>query len=978
MKKLLKRLIFSIIPIVCLTSLYSQTYVDSLYITFGNGTDVDTFKGVGYTAPVSYGKYTVDPYSNWYSNSAGTIDGGYPSAVGSSYIYKTSGGGISNINVNISGFTENFAHVYLGIGSSSTDYNTSNYISVNGNPVDTVNPYNNTDPIYLGAFSLDNNEIIITITSANGYACMNSLVLHTLDSVPPSYNYQGVSDTLVINPIASEATKSLYNELKYNYGKKIYLGWTGQSSDGGTNAYWRAYDSIGVEPKIYDIDMNTLTVGFGYKYNSGCSCHTFGYWDNNQIDSAIAHYNQGQIVMAHWHWYAPSGGHGLTNLVGARGEVSATGTFSTGATNYDIATALNPATEDYDWLIEDIDSVANALKILRDADIPVLWRPLHEAAGGWFWWGAGTKQNYIDLWDTLFNRFTYYHNLDNLIWVVGQAFPQNNWYPNSNQFDINGVDWYPNLGTENDTSQEVPTVYMNILRNQVNDKKMICLPEVGPFPNVDSLFFYDKIPILEIGWANESVAQFNSRSWLQTVFNHDSVITKNTLYYTAYVKQYVDSAKINFNGGGFVSGWNNIGTSETTTVLNNGWRIYSSSADSYTTAGYIPNIYEDLVSQTAHYASASSNSLVDTLKGLDVQHYFDINLLLSRGNVGSTRYNKVVVKGLTSDSTTIDINNNTTLIQFTNMRPASDSTITFIIDTINGASYKYRNALVVYESDSIYLPETQYCDTAPVMIIGTTIVPDTVINSVNQGTGSITLGITNGISPYTFAWDDGPTTQNRTGLTPGTYRVTVTDDSSCVKSKDNIIVGVYDPCDSTIISSTSVSIVADTIKFSTSQLNGSITISTTGGKVPYTYLWSNSASTQNISSLSGGQYIITVTDNNYCTGVDTFIVDTYNPCDTTTITLSAEVTHVTDESLGSIVLTINGGKTPYTYLWNSSDISKDISNISYGLYSVTTTDNNGCTKNGQWQVLNQTTGTTTKVGPTIIIDIIVNPGCIDL
>ena len=95
-------------------------------------------------------------------------------------------------------------------------------------------------------------------------------------------------------------------------------------------------------------------------------------------------------------------------------------------------------------LLRDIDSVSEALKPLAKKDIPVLWRPLHEAGGGWYWWGADGAEAYQWLWDVLYRRMTEYHNLHNLIWIWNG---QDSAYL-VNQYDIASLDIYLDAGED--------------------------------------------------------------------------------------------------------------------------------------------------------------------------------------------------------------------------------------------------------------------------------------------------------------------------------------------------------------------------------------------------------------------------------------------------------------------------------------------------------------------------------------------------
>ena len=156
--------------------------------------------------------------------------------------------------------------------------------------------------------------------------------------------------------------------------------------------------------------------------------------ETKQVDDALAWANRGGIVALIWHWNAPK------DLVDSAGQPWWRG-FYAEATTFDLDAALNgrdPA--GYRLILRDLDAIAEALKPLAAADVPVLWRPLHEASGGWFWWGAYGPDNYIALWRLMYERFTLTHALDNLLWVYnGQDAA---WYPGDAYVDLIGEDVY--------------------------------------------------------------------------------------------------------------------------------------------------------------------------------------------------------------------------------------------------------------------------------------------------------------------------------------------------------------------------------------------------------------------------------------------------------------------------------------------------------------------------------------------------------
>lgn len=94
-------------------------------------------------------------------------------------------------------------------------------------------------------------------------------------------------------------------------------------------------------------------------------------------------------------------------------------------------------------MMADIDDVARELLKLRDAGVPVLWRPLHELNGDWFWWGKCGPEAFQRLWKLLYTRYTETFGLNNLIWVFGYTSqPDAAWYPGDAYIDIAGADNY--------------------------------------------------------------------------------------------------------------------------------------------------------------------------------------------------------------------------------------------------------------------------------------------------------------------------------------------------------------------------------------------------------------------------------------------------------------------------------------------------------------------------------------------------------
>ncbi len=131
-------------------------------------------------------------------------------------------------------------------------------------------------------------------------------------------------------------------------------------------------------------------------------------------------------------------------------------------------------------LLHDIDSVANAMKPLADKDIPVLWRPLHEAGGDWFWWGADGAEAYRWLWDVMYRRMTEYHGLHNLIWI---------WNGQSaeylvEQYDIASLDIYMAPDKEFGSRYE----QFVSLERMTGGEKILALSEASTIPDLNLMY----------------------------------------------------------------------------------------------------------------------------------------------------------------------------------------------------------------------------------------------------------------------------------------------------------------------------------------------------------------------------------------------------------------------------------------------------------------------------------------------------------
>lgn len=201
----------------------------------------------------------------------------------------------------------------------------------------------------------------------------------------------------------------------------------------------------------------------------------------------------------------------------------------------------------------------------------------------------------------------------------------------------------------------------------------------------------------------------------------------------------------------------------------------------------------------------------------------------------------------------------------------------------------------------------------------------------NNGTASVTAS--GGTAPYTYKWSNNATTPNISNLTPGSYTVTVTDANFCTKTA-SITITQSNQLKGTI---SVINILCN------GENNGSAMVAVTGGTAPYTYAWSTGATTSVITNRAAGTYVVTTTDANGCSTIDTAII-TQPPLLQVNLTVSNIV--CTTQQIGVISAIVTGGKAPYSYKWSNNATTSTIANLPAGSYSVTVTDANGCTATG--------------------------------
>ncbi|RXF69181.1 beta-mannosidase [Arcticibacter tournemirensis] len=299
-----------------------------------------------------------------------------------------------------------------------------------------------------------------------------------------------INDALV-TPGATTEANALYKFLRDNYGKRILSGvMTLNSFDEVT---WLKQQT-GKEPAIIGLDF--MHSGRGYTW----------YNDRQPIQDAKAYWDRNGIPVFCWHWRDPS---------------RQTEEFYSNATTFDVSKINDPSSDEYKAMIGDIDYVSGLLKELQEQKVPVIWRPLHEAAGGWFWWGAKGGAPCKKLYQVMYDRMVNYHGLKNLIWVWTREPNDQNWYPGDQYVDIIGRDIYKTGDHGSQVSE------FNSMDALYASKKVIALSECGSFPDPDLLVKDKASWSWFMPWYGDyvKIAENNTLDLWKKTLSHSYVIT---------------------------------------------------------------------------------------------------------------------------------------------------------------------------------------------------------------------------------------------------------------------------------------------------------------------------------------------------------------------------------------------------------------------------------------------------------------------
>ena len=305
-----------------------------------------------------------------------------------------------------------------------------------------------------------------------------------------------------VNPDASPEARQLLNYLYEVEGNGII---SGMHNELYSNEWTqKIIDLTGVEPALWGSDFR------------------YGEWvqyRQQMVNEAINQWNKGKIITLMYHATRPMDPiDGIwkndTSDEGVQGEMS----------EEEWVQLMTPGSEIHNQWLNHVDKVAGYLKQLRDANVPILWRPYHEMNGGWFWWGKKKGENgYQKLWKMMYDRYTNYHKLNNLLWVwnanaPNYADPYEWYYPGNEYVDVLATDIY--------NKDYQPEFHDKLVA--LGKGKPVAIGETGPIVDTETLkTTYPKF-VWFMGWRDHFMEQ-QPEQHIIDLFKHPYVINHNDI-----------------------------------------------------------------------------------------------------------------------------------------------------------------------------------------------------------------------------------------------------------------------------------------------------------------------------------------------------------------------------------------------------------------------------------------------------------------
>lgn len=309
-----------------------------------------------------------------------------------------------------------------------------------------------------------------------------------------------------VNPNASASAEKLLNYLSETAGKAIITGQHTQTNAMEEIDYIRK--KTGKEPFLRGFELLAYSPNINYQ-DSDEECLTEVYENRNTMKTALKWAKETQgIVTLTFHWFSPLGGHDKS--------------FYAKNTDFDAEKILTEGTPERIAFYHDMDIIASELEKFQSADIPVLWRPFHEADGEWFWWGAKGAVVASSLYKLMFEYYTNVLHLNNLIWVWN--CPLKEAYPGDEYVDIISMDIYLQEYEKTDYHMQYEQLIKSTSLN-----KTVALAEVGYIPDIQMLSQSHTPWSYYMTWSKEFCIgeKYNSTAQLRAMYHSTYAVTNS-------------------------------------------------------------------------------------------------------------------------------------------------------------------------------------------------------------------------------------------------------------------------------------------------------------------------------------------------------------------------------------------------------------------------------------------------------------------
>lgn len=384
-----------------------------------------------------------------------------------------------------------------------------------------------------GDIKLLEGENTITFGGGWGFCLYDSM---TLSQTPPP-DYSKATDTL-IDPDATPEAQSLMKYLKSVYGSHIISGQQeiyGGGNDGNMELEFEwLQEKTGKQPAIRGFDFMNYNPLYG--------------WEDGTTDRVIEWVNnRNGIATASWHINVPIDFENYTLGDAVDWKECTYKNYQSSNSTFNTANAVVEGTKEYEYFMAAVEDLAEQLLILQENNVPLLFRPLHEAQGNegnygdgtaWFWWGDRGPEVYKELWKLLYTTLTETYGLHNLIWEFNSYNYANSpsWYPGDEYVDIVAYDKYNVENNRDDGLTSGPNVsaisaIFNYLVELTDGRKMVAMSENDTVPTIENLTVENAGWLYFCPWYGDHLMseRYQDPATLSEIYNSEYCITLDEL-----------------------------------------------------------------------------------------------------------------------------------------------------------------------------------------------------------------------------------------------------------------------------------------------------------------------------------------------------------------------------------------------------------------------------------------------------------------